>query len=316
MFARQREQLRPVLSEKLKKIHRVSTDCSRNFPAHEQLNSRRGASLKWRAAGILYFIKNAKSFNPMAKQTFDIDKLRVASPCSVGWDAMTGDERARHCDLCQLNVYNISEMTRAEAENLITSRESRLCIRLYKRADGTVLTKDCPVGWRAYQKRMTRLASATLATVLGLFSISFGQKDDKKAVDASKIKITRTVSQETGLGGTVLDPNGAVVPGAEILLFKDKVNVAKVKADDNGYYSFSAILTGTYSLEVIVPGFLPYKVKNIKINGNERSAMDISLEVDGDTVVVGIFMEDPPLDMTSTSVKTTITKDMMNRLPH
>src|SRR5215203_982280 len=120
----------------------------------------------------------------MTKQTFDINKLRVAAPCSVSWEAMTGDERARHCDSCQLNVYNISEMTRAEAEDLITGREGRLCIRLYKRADGTVLTKDCPVGLRAYQKRIARFAGAALATVLGLFSVSFGQKDDKKAVDA------------------------------------------------------------------------------------------------------------------------------------
>jgi len=252
----------------------------------------------------------------MTKQTFDINKLRVASPCSVSWESMSGDERARHCDSCRLNVYNISEMTKAEAENLITRREGRLCLRLYKRADGTVLTKDCPVGWRAYQKRAARLAGATLATILGLFSISFGQKDDKKAVDASKINIVRTVSQENVLNGTVLDPNGASVPGAEILLFKDKVNVAKINSDDNGYYSFLSLLTGTYSLEVKVPGFKPYKVKNIKINGNEQSKMDISLEVDGDTVTVGIFLEETPLiDPGSSSITTTITRQMIDRLP-
>src|SRR6185369_3331890 len=118
-----------------------------------------------------------------------INKLRVASLCSVGWETMTGDERIRHCQSCQLNVYNISEMARADAENLITKREGRLCIRLYKRADGTVLTKDCPVGFRAYQKRVARFAGAALAAILGLFSVSFGQKDDKKAIDASKLDI-------------------------------------------------------------------------------------------------------------------------------
>ena len=252
----------------------------------------------------------------MSKQTFDINKLRIASPCPVGWDSMNGDERVRHCNSCQLNVYNIAEMSRAEAENLIASREGRLCLRLYKRADGTILTKDCPVGLRAFQKRAARMAGAALATILGLFSVSFAQKDDKKAVDASKIKITRAVSQETVLRGTILDPNGAVVSGAEILLFKDKVKVAAIKSDDNGDYQFSSLAPGIYVLEARgIAGFKPYKIKNLKINDNESSNMDISLEIDGDTILLGVIAEDPAIDRSSSSVKTTITKDMMNRLP-
>jgi hypothetical protein len=128
----------------------------------------------------------------MIKQNFHIDKLRVASPCSVGWEEMTGDECIRHCNSCQLNIYNIAEMTEAEVKNLISSYEGRLCIRLYKRADGTVLTKDCPVGIRAYQKKAAHFAGAALATIFGLFSISFGQKENDKTVDASKEEISRT----------------------------------------------------------------------------------------------------------------------------
>ena len=113
----------------------------------------------------------------MTKRNFDINKLRVAAPCPVGWATMSGDERVRHCQSCQLSIYNSAEMTKREAEDLIATREGRLCIRLYKRADGTVLTKDCPLGIRAYQKRISRFAGATLATILGLFSVSFGQKE-------------------------------------------------------------------------------------------------------------------------------------------
>lgn len=251
----------------------------------------------------------------MTEQNFDINKLRVASPCSVGWETMSGDERSRHCNSCQLNVYNISDMTRTEAENLITKREGRLCIRLYKRADGTVLTKDCPVGLRAFRKRAARLAGATLATILGLVSISFGQKEDKKAIDASKLDIVRKVSQENILSGTILDPNGAIIPGAEILLFKDKINVAKRTSDEKGDFSFSALLTGTYSLEVRSPNFKPYKIKNIKINNNENSQLKILLQLDADTVIVGIFVEDVSGVITNGG-NTTITREMFSKLPH
>jgi hypothetical protein len=35
-------------------------------------------------------------------------------------------------------------MTAAEAAALIAGREGRLCARLFRRADGTVITADCP----------------------------------------------------------------------------------------------------------------------------------------------------------------------------
>ncbi len=126
----------------------------------------------------------------MNKQNFDINSLRVASPCTVGWETMSGDERVRRCNSCELNIYNITEMTKLEVEDLITKRKDRVCIRLYKRADGTVLTKDCPVGIRAYQKRVARFAGAALTTILGLFSVSFGQKEDKNQLMLPKLKLS------------------------------------------------------------------------------------------------------------------------------
>lgn len=39
-------------------------------------------------------------------------------------------------------------MTREEAHQLIAQREGRVCVRLYRRADGTVITADCPIGRR------------------------------------------------------------------------------------------------------------------------------------------------------------------------
>ena len=73
-----------------------------------------------------------------------LDGLRIARPCPASWSAMEGDDRVRHCSRCRLNVYNLSAMTEAEALRLLAETEGRRCIRLYRRADGTVLTRDCP----------------------------------------------------------------------------------------------------------------------------------------------------------------------------
>ena len=88
-----------------------------------------------------------------------LETIQIAKPCSADWDAMTGDAQVRHCGACRLNVYNLSDMTRAQAEAVILEHEGHLCVRLYTRADGTVLTRDCPVGLRAFRLKVARKLS-------------------------------------------------------------------------------------------------------------------------------------------------------------
>ncbi|HZN32467.1 MAG TPA: hypothetical protein VFB80_01565 [Pirellulaceae bacterium] len=104
------------------------------------------------------------------KQTSPLDLIQIASPCHVSWDEMTGDERTRFCRHCKLHVYNISEMDRAEAEGFIASREGRACVRLFQRADGTVLTRDCPVGVRYLRQRFARAVAAVAGVCVALLS--------------------------------------------------------------------------------------------------------------------------------------------------
>src|SRR5919197_4707429 len=106
----------------------------------------------------------------MAKFTNPLDGVRVAAPCPADWEKMAGDERMRYCGQCNLHVYNLSGMTRKEAEALITNTEGRLCVRFYRRADGTILTRNCPVGLRALKRRVARTAGAMLSAVLGFFA--------------------------------------------------------------------------------------------------------------------------------------------------
>ena len=106
----------------------------------------------------------------MQKFTNPLDGVRIAAPCRADWEKMAGDERMRYCGECSLHVYNLSGMTKREAEALIANAEGCLCVRFYRRADGTVLTRNCPVGLRALKQRATRVAGATLSAVLGFFA--------------------------------------------------------------------------------------------------------------------------------------------------
>ena len=102
----------------------------------------------------------------MPRFTNRLKHVRVASPCKADWDEMMGTDRVRFCGQCSLNVYNLSAMTRDEAESLIARTEGRLCVRFYRRNDGSILTQDCPVGLRAVQARVSYWTKAAAAAVL------------------------------------------------------------------------------------------------------------------------------------------------------
>jgi hypothetical protein len=102
-----------------------------------------------------------------------LDQIQVASPCTADWSQMTGDDRTRHCGACQKNVYNLSGMTRAEAEALLIERNGDLCVRYYQRHDGTILLADCSVGVQRKRDRRRTVARAA-AIVAGGLAIAGG----------------------------------------------------------------------------------------------------------------------------------------------
>lgn len=105
----------------------------------------------------------------MAKFTNPLDNIKIASPCSADWEAMIGNNRQRYCGECKLNVYNLSGMSRSEAENLLIGSEGLVCVRYFRRSDGTILTKDCPVGWQVVKVRMSRFWTATASLLFTIF---------------------------------------------------------------------------------------------------------------------------------------------------
>lgn len=136
-----------------------------------------------------------------------LEEVRVAAPCSARWDDMIGDAQVRFCTHCEKNVYNLSEMTRVEAEGLLREREGSLCVRLYQRADGTVLTADCKVGVR--RRRVRRVAGVAVgggvlaAAASGLFAASVTQGEMQ-----SPIAPAAQVGHAT-MGAVAFDPEEA-----------------------------------------------------------------------------------------------------------
>ncbi|UPT73978.1 MAG: hypothetical protein M0D55_19455 [Elusimicrobiota bacterium] len=137
------------------------------------------------------------------EKTSPLDGLTVASPCTESWDKMTGDERVRACAKCRLNVYNLSEMTKREAESLLVAKEGRLCVRFYRRHDGTVITKDCPVGLRAARLKLAKLTAGAFALVAVLAAgLGLRRKTAECSVETTKGRVNPLVNVIGGIRST------------------------------------------------------------------------------------------------------------------
>ncbi len=108
------------------------------------------------------------------RPTEDLDALTIANPCDVPWASMTGDDRVRFCGACRLHVFDLRALTRAQAIALVDSRATageRTCLRLTRRRDGTLVTReDCTLlaRMRRRGRRYAAWAAGLLALLLGL----------------------------------------------------------------------------------------------------------------------------------------------------
>lgn len=103
-----------------------------------------------------------------------LDEISVASPCQESWEEMPGDARSRSCERCEQRVYDLSELSREEGLRLIglASAGERVCARFRRRADGRVLTVDCPE--RLMKVRSASLLRQVAAALLALVGVGVG----------------------------------------------------------------------------------------------------------------------------------------------
>jgi len=140
-----------------------------------------------------------------------LDHVQVAAPCKADWEQMIGSDRMRFCGQCNLNVYNLSGMSRSEAESLIARNEGRLCVRFYRRFDGSIITSDCPIGLSAIRRRVSYLTKALVAAGLA-FLASIGFQESVSTIPS--------FIPERTMGAIVVRPNR----NSEVVMGKFPVN--------------------------------------------------------------------------------------------
>jgi hypothetical protein len=210
-----------------------------------------------------------------------LENIRITSLCSANWEQMQGDDRVRHCDACNLNVYNLAAFTENEIRDLVANRKGRLCGRIYKRQDGTVLTQNCPVGLRAVTRRISRIAGAVFAFLTVNFSAGwplFAQS------------YTRTnVSNAAAVELNVFDPSGAPVSEAYVTLTEpSQKQTLRGKPDKHGRFVLAGVRSGRYELTVSAPG-LRTVPQTLDLRSGEKLSLPVKLNFEamtGDLVFI------------------------------
>jgi Carboxypeptidase regulatory-like domain len=205
--------------------------------------------------------------------------IRIASPCPADWERMRGDDRVRHCQECNLNVYNLSALSEREIRELVANNQGRLCGRLYRRHDGTMITRNCPAGLKAIGRRISRIAGAILSLAIPSLTA---------ATPTLAQSYSHTNLGSAGVSLQVMDPSGAFISEATVTLDDLARNhTIHGMADKNGRALLWAPLGGSYRLRVSAPSMQTF-TREVELRSGQILSLPVKLDVGALTGLVVI----------------------------
>ncbi len=126
----------------------------------------------------------------------------------------------------------------------------------------------------------------------------------------------RAQSFNGSISGTVKDPSGASVKGAELVLKNQAGGIELRRTSlDKGEYAFRNLVPGSYELRVTAAGFKPYLQKNVEVNLNADVRVDLSLGLGGTAEQVEVVAETSTLNYDSGAHEDGIAPDTLQQLP-
>ncbi|MFN2491747.1 MAG: carboxypeptidase regulatory-like domain-containing protein [Pyrinomonadaceae bacterium] len=132
------------------------------------------------------------------------------------------------------------------------------------------------------------------------------------------------MGQETtgSIEGTVKDPNGDAVPGAQVTVTSKSATSTTgfnrtVAVNDQGFFRMSEVPPGIYSVGVAgTSGFGAATVNEVEVVLGKTTPVNVALPVTGQNVTVDVSSADvSPIDPTDNKIQTNITARTMELLP-
>jgi hypothetical protein len=225
--------------------------------------------------------------NLMTKKTGRLELLQIPKPCPSDWENMVGNERKRFCTACHKYVYNLSAMTRREAEALIEDSQGRICARFTRLADGEISTYEPPITSRHLTRRPSPIAAALITAMMSLSpAIASSQplSNNKLAAHqtvSGKKKPSLPVNKSTGsISGVVKDMTDTAIEGADVMLVNESFgDLQTTKTADDGTFRFEGLNDNIYIVKVESPGFKTSKTHGIHLSSNDLQKAEVKMEI-------------------------------------
>jgi Carboxypeptidase regulatory-like domain/TonB dependent receptor/TonB-dependent Receptor Plug Domain len=115
--------------------------------------------------------------------------------------------------------------------------------------------------------------------------------------------------------GTVTDPAGAVVPGANVEAKNLETNLARTSTtDEDGRFSFLQLPSGRYTLTITKQGFATLVQQDFPLTVGQTISLNLEMKVSGLSEIVTITSI-PTIDAVKTESSTTINEQTVSNLP-
>ncbi|MCU1264468.1 MAG: hypothetical protein JWM21_786 [Acidobacteria bacterium] len=221
----------------------------------------------------------------MSNQFRSLDRLRVESSCDADWDQMIGSDTVRFCEHCNLEVNNLSEMTRSKAQRLLARSNGRICVRYVTRPDGGIANTRPPKNLYRISPRVSRLAAGAFTATLSLASAAAQSRSVPEASTLTSItqpKMERSPAGEATatVSGTVKDPAGALVQGATVKLVNSAEHTSfTTTTSETGAYFFAFLSPGAYALTASGGGLAQKEMQNLNLSARDSLALDLNLDL-------------------------------------
>lgn len=121
---------------------------------------------------------------------------------------------------------------------------------------------------------------------------------------------------EGAISGTITDPTGAAIPGAQVTLLNTDIGLSlQATSNGAGEYAFSPIRIGHYSLTATATGFSKTTQQNITVEVSQKLGVNIELKNGAATDTVEVTTAPPVLQTDDSSVGQIMTEHSINALP-
>jgi hypothetical protein len=116
--------------------------------------------------------------------------------------------------------------------------------------------------------------------------------------------------------GRIVDPTGAVIPNAQVLLTNVDTGVKFTGVTNNdGLYNVPGLPVGPYTLTASQPGFKDYKLTGIVLVAAQVAELNIHMQVGSSSQTVTVTGNAPLLNTETSSVATTLETTAVEDLP-